>query len=182
MSEIFKVVSSEQLLSSFVFDVERRTVAGAETHFERDVVVHNGAVAVIPVRSDGHVGLLKQYRATFDREIWEIPAGTLDVYGESVIDAAQRELLEEIGGVSNQWRALGTYMVSPGWTNQVMHLFEASNVELSASSPSGPEEEAMSVHWLDLAEIQELVTGTEILDYSLSMALLRRFGEQIYGC
>ena len=181
MSEQFSVISSEKILESFVFSVERRLVEGRDEQFSRDVVTHNGAVGIVALDSAGRVGLLKQYRATFDKEIWEIPAGTLDIPDESHLDAAKRELREELGGVSDDWASLGTFMVSPGWTNQIMHLFKASAVQVEAPSPHGPEESAMSVHWFELDEIRALLGREAVLDFSLTMGLVRAFGSEIFG-
>ncbi len=179
MSDRFGVVATEPLLSSFVFDVVRNSVSGLGQEFTRDVVVHKGAVGIVAQRADGRVGLLRQYRAAFDAEIWEIPAGTLDVEGEPLLEAAQRELAEELGASARTWLHLGTYMVSPGWTNQVMHLFKATELELFTSAPEGPEETAMSVHWLTLDEIKDLLKSDEPLDYSLSMGLVQSFGAKV---
>ncbi len=180
MSDEFAVTSYETLLSSFVFEVERRTVVARQESFTRDVVTHNGAVGVVAVTPDGRVGLLRQYRAPFDREVWEIPAGTLDVQGESELLAAKRELLEEVGGRSDDWQQLGSFMVSPGWTNQVMHLFKAENVRVSKAAPEGPEENAMSACWLTLDEIRDLIKSTQPLDFSLSMGMALCFGADIF--
>jgi ADP-ribose pyrophosphatase len=180
VSDLFAVAKVEPLLSSFVFEVERRTVEGQGTSFSRDVVTHKGAVGIVAQTSDGRVGLLRQYRAPFDREIWEIPAGTLDIPGESELIAAQRELLEEVGGSSNHWRKLGSFMVSPGWTNQVMHLYKAEQVTLSQASPEGPEENSMSVHWLTREDIRDLIRSSDSLDYSLSMGLALSFGTAFF--
>ena len=179
MSDAFKVVGRERLLSCFAFTVERRTVSSKDGEFSRDIASHNGAVAVVAQRPDGCIALLRQYRAAFDAEIWEIPAGTLDVAGEEPLSAAKRELLEEVGCSSTEWSALGTFMVSPGWTDQLMHLFLATNVSLMESQPSGPEESAMTIHWKTLDEIRNLIASGESLDYSLSMGLARCFGDLV---
>ncbi|HEV2427051.1 MAG TPA: NUDIX hydrolase, partial [Acidimicrobiales bacterium] len=93
----FSVVRREVLHSSRVFNVERRTVEGPDGLFTREVAAHHGAVSVLAVDDEGRVGLLRQYRSTFDRVGIEIPAGTLDVPGEAPERAAARELEEEMG-------------------------------------------------------------------------------------
>ncbi len=97
MSPPFRVVATEPLLASRVFRVERRTVSDGGQTFTRDVVTHQGAVAILAINDRGEIGMLRQYRAPFDAEVLEIPAGTLDVEGEDPLGAAQRELREELG-------------------------------------------------------------------------------------
>ncbi len=181
MSSDFEVVKNETLLSCFAFEVVRKTISHSGNLHHRDIASHRGAVAVVAQRNDGRVALLRQYRAAFDAVIWEIPAGTLDKAGEPALKAAQRELLEEIGCTSNHWSDLGAFMVSPGWTNQVMQLFMARSVSFSEAEPSGPEESAMTVHWLTLQEIRDVLTSGELLDSSLSIGLARSFGAQLYS-
>mgnify|MGYP006276202609 FL=1 len=166
----FRIARQERLLSSFVFDVDRITVEGDET-FERDVVRHPGAVAVVAVNEHGDVALLRQWRATIGREHLEIPAGTCDVATENPLATAQRELDEEIGAVSTQWTELCTFYNSPGWTDQVTVVFLAENVTLRQARPSGPEEEAMRVEWWNRAEILELLSPGSHLDGTATIGL-----------
>ena len=97
MSESFRVVGTKKLLQSHVFGVEQRTVEHDGTTFERDVVTHLGAVAILAINDRDEIGMIRQYRTPFDRFCWEVPAGTLDVPGEDALRAAQRELREELG-------------------------------------------------------------------------------------
>lgn len=177
MSGDFRVDRTEVVFRSHVFTVERRTVRHDGSTFERDVAVHPGAVAVVAINERGEVGFIRQYRATFDRELWEIPAGTLDVAGESPLDAAQRELREEMGCEASEWRLLGRFMNSPGWTDQVMHIFEARGLRQLDRDPEGPEETDASVHWLSPAAFRETLRGLPAIDSTLTIALDRVFGD-----
>ncbi len=93
---------------------------------------------MLAINDRGEIGLIHQYRAPFDRFCWEIPAGTLDVPGEEVLVAAQRELREELGCEADQWTLLGTFMTSPGWSNQLMYIFEARRCTTWRAVPPGP--------------------------------------------
>ena len=97
MSKSFSIVERRTLLASYVFSVERRTISHEGTTFERDIAVHPGAVAMVAVNDRDEVGLVRQYRATADQVLWEIPAGTIDASDADPLFTAQRELLEEMG-------------------------------------------------------------------------------------
>ncbi len=181
MSESFHVVGTKQLLRSHVFGVEQRTVAIGDETFERDVVTHPGAVAMLAINDRNEIGLLRQYRAPFDRFCWEIPAGTLDVQGEDPLDAAQRELLEELGCEARRWSLLGRFMVSPGWSNQLMAIYEARDLHLVDRSPTSPEEERSVVQWMSPDELRTVLRAEPAIDSTLSVALNRVFGSFFDG-
>jgi len=171
-----RVVRSELLLRSHVFDVERRTVSDGEATFDREVVVHPGAVAVLAVDDEGRIGLLRQFRAPFDDVVLEIPAGTLDVADETPLEAARRELAEELGVTAAHWTLLGRYMVSPGWCTQVMNIFEARELTSVARHPTGPEERDALVLWRTPAQLRADLRAEPLWDYTLTVAFLRVYG------
>jgi ADP-ribose pyrophosphatase len=172
LSEPFRIARREPILDSYVFRVERRTVTNGADTFERDVVVHAGAVAVLAVRDDGAVGLLRQYRATFDDVNWELPAGTRDVEGEPPELTAARELEEELGCRPSELRELFRYMNSRGWTDQTTIVYLATGLEFIARAPSGPEEQHAEIHWLGTDELVELVDSGVLMESSTLMALM----------
>jgi ADP-ribose pyrophosphatase len=176
VSQTFRVVGTQPLLHSRVFDVERRTVEHSGETFQRDVVTHAGAVAILAVNDQNEVGFLRQYRAPFDSFIFEVPAGTLDVEGEEPLAAAKRELREELGCEASRWRQLGRFTVSPGWTNQEMVIFEAKGLELVGRHPEGPEEVASTVVWVPISEIKATLQREPTIDYTVAVALHCVFG------
>ncbi len=176
MSDPFLMVGTEPLLHSFVFDVERRTIAHQGATFTRDVVVHEGAVAILAVNDAGEIGLIRQYRAPFDRDVLEIPAGTLDVTGEDPLEAAKRELFEELGCRAADWTLLGRFMVSPGWCSQLMTIYEARGLSLFERQPEGPEETSSSVHWMSASELRQVLREEDAIDSTMAIALHRVFG------
>ncbi|MBW4030644.1 MAG: NUDIX hydrolase [Acidobacteria bacterium] len=171
MSDAFSIVARETLLRSYVFKVERRTVAHDGEEYTRDIAVHGGAVAMVAINEHDEVGLIRQYRATVDRILWEIPAGTIDASDTDPLSTAQRELLEEMGVRAAQWRPIATVYVSPGWTDQVMHIYEARDLVVEERSPEGPEESAAQVVWLSRARVRELLDGGEVNDATLTIGL-----------
>lgn len=146
------------------------------TRFFRDVATHKGAVAIVAVDDQGRIGLIRQYRAPIDRLSLEIPAGTLDVAGEDPLDAAQRELLEELGCCALRWKLLGQFMVSPGWTNQVMTIYEARELTFVERSPDGPEEVSSSVHWMSVKELRDALGDAVAVDATTALGLGRVLG------
>jgi 8-oxo-dGDP phosphatase len=164
------------LLQSYIFGVEQRTVQHDDETFQRDVVTHPGAVAILAVNGEGEVGLIRQYRTPFDRFCWEIPAGTLDVEGENTLDAAKRELMEELGCEAERWTLLGTFMVSPGWSNQLMTIYEARELRLGERSPAGPEEEGSIIRWMSPEELRTVLRSEPAIDSTMAVALNRVFG------
>jgi ADP-ribose pyrophosphatase len=176
VSGSFRVEGAEEVFHSHVFTVERRTISHGDTTFERDVAVHHGAVAVLAINDLGQVGFIRQYRATFDDLLLEIPAGTCDVEGEPPLETAQRELLEELGFVAGEWRLLGRYMNSPGWTDQVMTIYEARDLSESERAPAGPEERDSTIHWLTPEELRRTLRAAPAIDSTTTIALHRVFG------
>ncbi|MBI5104956.1 MAG: NUDIX hydrolase [Solirubrobacterales bacterium] len=146
--------------------VERYRYADGE-EAEREIVRHQGAAAVVPV-DDEHVWLVRQPREPVDDpDSLELPAGRLDVEGEPPLDAAKRELAEEIGKQSPSWSPLTAYRSSVGFTDEVVHVFLAEDVrDVPGAKPEAEHNERIEVvPWpLDrLGELIEQVTDAKTL-------------------
>jgi len=176
VSDSFHVEGARDVFFSHVFNVERRTIRHGDGTFNRDVAVHPGAVAVLAINDEGRVGFIRQYRATFDDFLLEIPAGTRDVEGEPPLETAKRELLEEMGFVAKEWTLLGRFMNSPGWTNQVMTIYEARQLTQGERAPAGPEERSSTIHWLSPEELRTTLREAPAIDSTTTIALHRVFG------
>jgi ADP-ribose pyrophosphatase len=115
------------------------------TVIRRDVILHPGAVVILPVIDAGHVCLLRNHRFVVEETLWELPAGTLEP-GEAPEIAAPRELLEETGYTAGKWRKIAEFYVSPGVMNEKLHLFVAEDLTPGLARPEADEElEAHSV-------------------------------------
>jgi ADP-ribose pyrophosphatase len=180
VSPEFEITAVTPLLQSYIFDVERRDVAHHGEVFSRDVVVHPGAVAIVCIDALGRVAVVRQWRSTFDRTLLEIPAGTCDSVGESPLETAQRELREEIGAQAKHWEQLGQFLVSPGWTTQVMTIFLATEIELVGRATEGPEESASSVEWLTADQVSSLLTDGSPVDFT-SFVGLTEYLRRVHG-
>lgn len=125
----------------------------------REVVIHPGAAAIVPVTKDGDVFLVKQFRYAVDSELYEIPAGTVE-RGESPEQCAVRELREEVGLIARRVEKLGQFYTSPGVMNEVMHLYRATNLIKIEKEP----EEGISVVRMKLGQAVDKIKKGEIRD------------------
>jgi ADP-ribose pyrophosphatase len=105
------------------FDLALQTVQRTDgTRVEREVVLHRGAVALVPMVDDQRVCLVENYRFALGKSLLEVPAGTIDE-GESPEATAERELVEETGFKAASIRRIGEWFVSPGYLTERMYLF-----------------------------------------------------------
>jgi ADP-ribose pyrophosphatase len=113
--------------------------------FERDVVHHPGAVSVVPLRDDGRVVLVRQYRAAIDRDLLEIPAGKRDIEGEPPEATARRELVEEVGLQAERLELLAEFFNSPGFCDELSYVFLARGLTPCDTDAQGVEEQHMTI-------------------------------------
>jgi ADP-ribose pyrophosphatase len=135
----------------------------------RDVVLHPGAVAVLPLVDDGHVCLLRNRRPAVGEVLWEIPAGTLEP-GEPVEAAAARELAEETGYRAGSWRKLGAFYPSPGVLSERTHLFVACDLTPGAMRPEA--DESLEPHVVPWAQALGWAVDGTVRDAKTLVALL----------
>jgi ADP-ribose pyrophosphatase len=135
----------------------------------RDVILHPGAVVILPVLDADNVVLLRNHRHAVGETLWEIPAGTLEP-GEPYEDAARRELAEETGYTAGQWTYWGYLFASPGVLDEKLHLFFAERLTAGAAAPEADEElEPVTVPFADavrmalIGEIKDAKTVTALL-------------------
>ena len=137
------------------------------TKRSREIVAHPGAVAIVPVRPNGDVLLVRQYRHAVRSDLWEIPAGKLEP-GEDPLACAQRELREETGYKAADWTRLCTFYTSPGFSNERITLFHAAGLE-QVESPNGNEiAERLA---LPIAEIEGRILSSQITDAKTILAI-----------
>jgi ADP-ribose pyrophosphatase len=132
--------------------------------FERDFLLHPGAVGIIALHDDGTVTLVRQFRGAMGRTVLEMPAGTCDVDGEPAIDTARRELAEEAGLVASRLDLLAPLPVSPGVSNQVTTVFLATGLTTCDTEREGPEERAMTVERVPLDKVVAMAAAGELID------------------
>jgi len=130
---------------------------------------HPGAAAIVPLIGPDEVILIKQYRHALKQHIWEIPAGTLDP-AEAAEACARRELIEETGYAAKMWRKLAEITPVPGYSDERVHLFLAS--ELTAARQELDSDEVLAVHRMPLAQALDMIARGEIQDAKSICALL----------
>jgi 8-oxo-dGTP pyrophosphatase MutT (NUDIX family) len=142
------------------------------TVFDRDIVRHPGAVAVVPVTDAGTVMLVRQYRGALDRELLEIPAGTRDVDGEPPETTAGRELEEEVGVRARHLRLLATTANTPGFCDELTIVYLATGLEPVPPSRHGEEEDHLEVVELALADVDVAIGRGDVIDAQTIIGLL----------
>jgi ADP-ribose pyrophosphatase len=135
----------------------------------KEIVVHGPAVAIVPVDRHGSVTLVRQPRPSVGVSVLEIPAGGMEA-GEEPLAAAQRELREETGLHGGQWTEVGTFFTTPGFCDERMHLFVATDLDAGDASPEDDEElEVVRVPAGDLPallpELEDAKTLVGLLTY-----------------
>lgn len=143
-----------------------------------DLLPHPGAAAVVPFLDDETVLLIRQYRHATGGELMEIPAGKLDP-GETPEACAARELEEETGMRAGRLEKLGAIWTSPGFTDEVIHLFAAFDLE--ARSQRLEEDEVIELVPTAFAEAVEGLGQTPVVDGKTATALLLAAGRRTAG-
>ncbi len=139
--------------------------------YEREIIRHPGAAVIVPV--DGQeVIMVRQYRAAVDRELLEVPAGKLDSRDEPPEMTAQRELEEEIGKRAGHLELLAVFHNSPGFCDEITHLYMATDLVDADRRPHSVEEEHMAVERVKLGEVADLVAAGELADAKSIVGLM----------
>jgi ADP-ribose pyrophosphatase len=166
----FRIVGNETRATGAIIEFLDVALQGPDgSVHSRDVIRHPGGVGVLPILGDDVV-LVRQYRVALDRPILEIPAGRLEP-GEAPEIAGRRELVEELG-MAGRLLSLGPLHVSPGYTDEIIHLFAAVDIVASDREPHGAEELEAEVIRLPLTEALEMVGDGRITDAKTQIALL----------
>ncbi|HKR12477.1 MAG TPA: NUDIX hydrolase [Pyrinomonadaceae bacterium] len=167
--ELPRIISSQKVFEGRVFNVTVDTVREGELTYQREVVHHHGSAVILPVFDDGTVALVRQYRHPAVRYLLEAPAGTLND-GERPDDGAARELQEELGLVAARMEKLSEFFVSPGFCEEKMWLFLAT--DLTQGPQRLEEDEVLEVVRLPIEEALEMITSGEIQDAKTIIALI----------
>ena len=137
---------------------------------EREIVLHKGAAAVVPVDKQGYVTLVRQHRVAIDEMLLEIPAGKLDFEGEDPYACAQRELEEETGLVAAKWQKLAHVVTTPGFCTERIALYLATELRKTRAHPD--EDEFLNVERMPLSEAIARVNQGKITDAKTCLGLL----------
>lgn len=165
-----KFIKSEVVFEGNLLTVRRDTVELPNgKHATRELIQHPGAVAVVPIRNDGKILLVRQFRYPVDQLTLEIPAGKLDP-GEEPEACAKRELEEETGYKAKKLQLLSSILTTPGFTNEVIHLYLAEDLVLAEQCPD--EDEFIDVEVFTKEEIRKMIENGTICDAKSLLGLL----------
>lgn len=169
----YERLSTDYPLKSPWFRVRRDVVRWPDGHTGPYLYVEGvGAVWVVPVTIDGEIILIRQFRYTMDDWCWEVPAGGLHDFEGGVMELARRELAEEVGGTSDDWRYVGSFRPGNSIIDAVYHVVLAQDVRLD-QTPCPEPGEIIEVHPVPVEQALEMARSGEIADGCSALALLR---------
>jgi 8-oxo-dGDP phosphatase len=162
---VFETASTETLYTGNIFSLRRDQVRmpGGNTA-AREVLEHYGAVAIAALREDQSIALVYQYRHTFGRRLWELPAGLLDLAGEPPHLTAARELEEEGGLKADTWQLLVDLDTAPGYSDESVRVYLATGLTEIGRPEAQDEEADMKTRWVPIAEAVRMVFDGEVVN------------------
>ena len=165
-------LSREEIFKGQILHVVRDTVSLPNGESAtREMCLHVGAVAVLPLLSDGRVVMERQFRYPHGRVFFEIPAGKLNFKGEDPLDAAARELREETGAVAGKYTFLGELDTTPALIDEKIHLYLAEDITFGERELDS--DEFLDVEFVPLRELFGMVMSGEIKDAKTQVAVLK---------
>ncbi len=167
-----KTIQSEPIFKGKVISLKVDDVIlpnGKES--KREIVNHPGAVAIIPITDEGKIILVEQYRKALERSIIEIPAGKIEL-GEAPEKTARRELEEETGYGCEELTYLQSFATSPGFADEVIHLYVAKQLYKIENKAELDEDEFVSLMEVTLEEAEQMVKEQKIYDAKTAFAVL----------
>jgi ADP-ribose pyrophosphatase len=158
-----KITSSREVYKCSLFQVTEDQAKDPKTGFEikRSVVRHAGSAVMMAIDSKKRILLVRQYRLPAEKHLWELPAGRLDP-GEKPLEAAKRELAEETGYKARKWKKLVTFFASPGYVQERMTIFRATDLIEGEATPM--EDERIETRWFTPAEVKKMIAEGKIED------------------
>lgn len=171
-----KTLTSASIYNGKVIDVVRDEVEiSTGRHSFREVVKHSGGVVIVAVKKrsdDPTILLVKQFRYPIKQVVYELPAGKLEK-GEDPDFACKRELEEETGYRAANWQSLGYINTSPGFCDEKLYLYLASDLEFVGEHPD--EGEIIKAYEYKLSDVKKMILNGEINDAKTICAIYRAF-------
>lgn len=169
MSDTPEFIDSKKVFDGRVFDVTVDTVREGDQTYIREIVRHPGSVVILPVFANDTIALVKQYRHPAVKYLLELPAGTLNDQEQPEVGAA-RELEEELGVVAGKLEKLAEFFVSPGFLNEKMWLYLAT--DLRETQQRLEDDEAIEIVRVSIERALQMITEREIEDAKTIIGLL----------
>ena len=163
-------VSSDLIYTGKTLQLRVDTVEVPNKGYQkREIIEHKGAVAIVAITNDDKIVLVKQYRKAVEKELFELPAGKMEI-GETPLDCAIRELKEETGYSADSLKLIHKYYPTPGFSNQLVFIYLAKNLTLGKSHLE--EDEFLEVYEIDRQEAYNMVVNNEICDSKTVIGIL----------
>jgi ADP-ribose pyrophosphatase len=159
----FKVIKSQSIFKGRVFELKVDEIEyNSGNKSVRETAVHPGGAVVLPLKENGKIILVKQYRYPHNKYLLELPAGKLEI-GEDPQTCAERELTEETGYTAKEITKLGAIFTTPGFCSEVLHIYLAAGLtEGNHSREEG--EYGMEIYEFTPDEINRMISSGEIVD------------------
>lgn len=159
-----RTLSTESIYSGKIISVQVDEVELPDgKRAKRELVKHPGAVAVIALTAEGKLVLVEQYRKALERSMFEIPAGKIEPEEEPELTAI-RELEEETGYRAKSFRFLQTFATSPGFADEIIHLYIAEQLEKVDQPAAGDEDEFIEIAEVTVEEADAMIADGRIFD------------------
>lgn len=167
-----KTTHSEKIFDGKVISlkVDDVMLPNGETS-KREIINHPGAVAILAITDEGKFLVVEQYRKALERSIIEIPAGKLEK-GEEPIDTARRELEEETGFTSDSFELIQSFSTSPGFADEIIHVFVARNLKKLDVPVAMDEDEFVELMEVTVEEAEMMMSKNRIFDAKTVFAVL----------
>jgi len=157
-----KIISSKEVYKCKLFRVtEEEATDPSGFHIERSIVRHMGSAVMMPVDEKGRILLVRQFRLPAGKSLWELPAGRLDE-GEKPLQTARRELREETGYSARTWKKLASFWPSPGFVDEKMTIFLATDLTAGEAQPM--EDERIECRWFTRKDLDGMIRAGKIED------------------
>jgi ADP-ribose pyrophosphatase len=158
-----RITSSREVYTCRLFSVTEDEAVDPKANFKikRSVIRHNGSAVMMAVDEKKQVLLVRQYRLPAAKYLWELPAGKVDE-GETPIQAARRELIEETGYRARKWEKLVTFFPSPGYVAERMTIYLATQLIAGTATPM--DDERIETRWYPRKELATMIRAGKIED------------------
>lgn len=165
-----KKISSERIYQGAILNVRRDKVTAVQGEAYREIIEHNGAVAVVPIKDNGNIVMVEQYRYACGRTVLELPAGKIDKGETDPAQVAARELKEETGYTAQNIKYLGKINTSVAYSEEVIHMYALTG--LTAGEQDLDDDEAINVVEYPFSDVYKMAAEGKLIDAKTVAGLL----------
>jgi ADP-ribose pyrophosphatase len=166
-----KLISSKEITKNKIFRVTLdHAVDPGGFEIKRFIVQHRGSAVMMPVDENNRILLVRQYRLPARGYLWELPAGSIDE-GETALQTARRELVEETGYRATKWQKLAEFYPSPGFLSEKMTIYLATGLTAGQATPM--EDERIEARWFTATQVDDMLRAGKIQDAKTIIGFLK---------